>query len=55
MPKNYLFVYEPEEIFCSSKVKFHSQVLGIVIANSIELAQKAAKRIKVFYDENGEF
>lgn len=55
MPKDYLFVSEPEEIFCSSKVLFYNQPVGIIVADSFELAQYAAKLVVISYAENGKF
>ena len=55
MPKNYLFVSEPEEIFCASKVLFYNQPVGIIVADSFELAQYAAKLVVISYAENGKF
>ncbi|XP_070499176.1 xanthine dehydrogenase-like [Chironomus tepperi] len=52
MPKNYLFVVEPEEIFCESKVLFYNQPVGIIVAERFELAQYAAKLVVISYAEN---
>ena len=53
MPENYLFVAEPEEIFCSSRVKFFGQPVGIILAETHELANKAAELVDVGYEHEG--
>jgi xanthine dehydrogenase/oxidase len=50
MPLNFLFVDEEEEIFCSSKVLFHNQPVGIILAETFDLANKTAKLIDVKYE-----
>ncbi|KAG5676994.1 hypothetical protein PVAND_006785 [Polypedilum vanderplanki] len=52
MPPNYLFVSEPEEIFCSSKVLFYNQPVGVIVAKTFELANKAADMITITYVED---
>ncbi|KAL7051325.1 hypothetical protein ACKWTF_004430 [Chironomus riparius] len=54
MPNNYLFVSEPEEIFCESEVLFFNQPVGIIVAKSFELAQYAAKLVTVSYENASE-
>lgn len=39
----------PEELFCSGTVKFYSQPIGIIVANSQRLALNAASKVKVYY------
>lgn len=53
MPKNYLFVDEPEEIFCSSVVKFYGQPVGIILATTHEIANRAVELVEVVYCKSG--
>ncbi|CAG9811454.1 unnamed protein product [Chironomus riparius] len=52
MPENFLFVSEPEEIFCSSKILFHNQPVGIILADTFELANEAAKLVVVKFEDD---
>lgn len=38
-----------EELFCNGVVLFHSQPIGIVVAKTQELAEKAAEMVEVLY------
>jgi xanthine dehydrogenase/oxidase len=51
MPAKMALVFEPEEIFCSSDVRFFGQPVGIVLAKSHELANKAADLVEVLYEK----
>lgn len=42
-------MFEEEEIFCSSEVKFHGQPVGVIIAASTELANSAAELVDIKY------
>lgn len=55
MAKDYLFVVEPEEIFCASTIKFFNQPVGIILAETFELASRAAELVRVAYSYEGEF
>lgn len=41
---------EVEEIFCSGEVKFHSQPIGLIVAESFELANRATAMVDVCYE-----
>ncbi|XP_039947447.1 xanthine dehydrogenase-like [Bactrocera tryoni] len=43
------FQYEPEEIFCSDVVKYYDQPLGVVVAQTSDIAKLAATKVKVIY------
>uniref|UniRef100_A0A1B0CJI2 Putative xanthine dehydrogenase n=1 Tax=Lutzomyia longipalpis TaxID=7200 RepID=A0A1B0CJI2_LUTLO len=49
-----LQVVEPEEVFCSGKVRYHSQPVGIILAETLDLALKAAELVKITYDPPAE-
>lgn len=49
--KGWLGIIEDEEIFCSDTVKYHSQPLGVIIAESPELAKEASDAVKVIYEK----
>ncbi|CAG9788240.1 unnamed protein product [Diatraea saccharalis] len=40
-----------EEIFCSEKIKYYNQPIGIVVAESTAIAERAAKMVKVQYGD----
>ncbi|KXJ82609.1 hypothetical protein RP20_CCG012771 [Aedes albopictus] len=42
---------EKEEIFCSDKVLYHGQPVGVIIAKTFELANTASKRVLITYSE----
>ncbi|XP_055607410.1 uncharacterized protein LOC129755104 [Uranotaenia lowii] len=42
---------EVEEIFCSEEVKFHSQFAGLIVAETFNQAQRAAKAVRITYEK----
>lgn len=45
-----VFVFvKDEELFCSDEVNYYNQPLGVIVAESTALAEKAAKMVKVTY------
>lgn len=44
---------EIEEIFCSSQIRFHNQPIGVIIAESSQIANQAAELVKVIYQQTG--
>lgn len=49
-PLKAMLVFEVEEIFCSSEVKFHGQPVGIILATTHELANKASEFVDITYE-----
>lgn len=45
-------IIENEELFCSDTVKYHSQPVGIVLAETFQIAQIAATKIRILYHHN---
>ncbi|XP_055691105.1 uncharacterized protein LOC129794330 [Lutzomyia longipalpis] len=41
-----------EEIFASSEILYHAQPVGMIVAESFDLAQLAAKKVKVIYERS---
>ncbi|XP_069693941.1 uncharacterized protein [Periplaneta americana] len=50
-PKGMRLLTEDEEIFCSGNVKYAGQPIGIVVADSLPLAQEAASKVVVQYTD----
>lgn len=40
---------DPEEVFCESVVKFYGQPVGVIVAESLALAEHAAKLVHIEY------
>ncbi|EDS40040.1 aldehyde oxidase [Culex quinquefasciatus] len=41
----------PEELFCSGMVKYHGQPIGVIVADTFELANRAGNLVKIKYDK----
>lgn len=49
-PLKAVLIFEMEEIFCSSEVKFYGQPVGVIVANTSDLANKAAELVNITYE-----
>lgn len=54
MPSKMMLALEAEEIFCSSNVKFNGQPTGIILAETHELANRAAEMVEIIYEGKDE-
>lgn len=54
IPKEEAFVTMDEELFCSGTVLYHSQPIGILVAETQEIAQAAADTVEVTYADGKE-
>ncbi|XP_061392390.1 uncharacterized protein LOC133327873 [Musca vetustissima] len=48
------FGYEKEEIFCSESVRYYDQPLGMIVAFSSDIANRAACKVKVIYSKGAD-
>lgn len=51
MTKKLMMVFEDEEIFCAETVKYNGQPAGIILAETMEIANHAANYVKIVYGE----
>ncbi|KAL7051324.1 hypothetical protein ACKWTF_004429 [Chironomus riparius] len=42
---------EIEEIFCASQIRFHHQPIGVIVAESSQIANRSSELVKVFYQQ----
>ncbi|XP_058054257.1 uncharacterized protein LOC131205952 [Anopheles bellator] len=52
MPLKSEFSPNVEEILCSQRILFHGQPVGIIVATSFDIAQRAAKRVAINYSDS---
>lgn len=52
MPLCFGFNFKPEEIFCSGDILYHGQPLGVIVADTFDLANYAATLIDVKYEKS---
>ena len=43
------FYKAPEELFCSGKVRYSGQPVGLILASSTDVAREAAAKVKITY------
>lgn len=51
-PMEILWFRKEEELFCSGVVKNFSQPVGVIVAESQALADKASEMVEITYDES---
>ena len=54
-PSNMFGYVTAEEIFCSGKVLFNGQPVGIILADTFSLANYAASLVKITYESSSTF
>ncbi|KAF4522205.1 hypothetical protein B566_EDAN007356 [Ephemera danica] len=48
-PKDFFGYTEEEEIFCSDKVKYAGQAVGLIVAETVAAAMEGARKVKIEY------
>lgn len=51
MTKKLMMVFEDEEIFCAETVKYNGQPAGMILADTMEIANSATEHVKIVYGE----
>lgn len=52
-PSTLLFLPVMEEIFCSDRVLFNGQPVGIIVAETFDIANQVVDLVKIVYEKTG--